>query len=342
MLQPRNSQQIRTDALKMAIRKAKTGCHSCAQGYFGLAKKYGATEEEISRAISTADETGIQSISRRHLIQLAAAAVAGATFAAAKFLPQPAQASSYFWGTDSNSETMLEIPQNFYIGRFGYGTTGSSYFFNTAAARSAGKSGTFMYWGLEGPGLAPPDTSFYSWGQEQASAALYQRFNNPNALFVGGYTIFADIEAGFGGWTARHPAHFSNQEVVQGFLDGIAAAHTPTTPFHPGIYINPNDWRSYVGTDFRPARSFVLWISGCFSCDRSICAPCDDTCWTTLTTVESLLPTVTSTILGGSQAVLWQYWLDPPCDCGDFNVATQNPASGFRPVSSPTTYASFC
>ncbi|HEX6483425.1 MAG TPA: hypothetical protein VF043_31650 [Ktedonobacteraceae bacterium] len=342
MLRPRNPQQIRTDGLKMAIRKAKTGCHSCAQGYFELAKKHGATEEEISRAITTAYGSGIQHISRRDLIQLAAAVLAGATFAAAKFLPQSAQASSYFWGTDSNSETMLQIPQNFYVGRFGYGTTGSSYFFNTAAAQTAGKSSTFMYWGLEGPGLAPSEISFYGWGREQASAALNQRFNNPNTAFVGGYTIFADIEAGFGGWTAGSSAYSSNQEVVQGFLDGIAAAHTPTTPFYPGIYITPNDWRSYVGTDFRPNKSFVLWISGCFSCNSSICAPCDSSCWTTLTTVESLLPTVTSTILGGSQAVLWQYWLDPPCDCGDFNVAIQNPVSGFKPVSSPTTYASFC
>src|SRR5258708_38433608 len=35
-------------------------------------------------------------------------------------------------------------------------------------------------------------------------------------------------------------------QVVQGFLQGIARAFTPATPFHPGIYISPNDWRSYL------------------------------------------------------------------------------------------------
>jgi len=341
MLRPRNSLQIRADALKMAIRKAKTGCQPCAQRYFELAKKHGATEEAISRAIAAAD-TFSQGISRRRLLQLTAALVTGTTLAVGDFLPQTAEASRYFWGTDSNSATMLEIPQNFYVGRFGYGTTGSAHFFNTGAAQIAGKNGTYMYWGLEGPGLAPPGISFYSWGREQASAALNQRYNNPNAAFVGGYTIFADIEAGFGGWTTGSSAYSSNQEVVQGFLDRIAAAHTFSAPFHPGIYISPLSWRNYVGTDFRPARSFVLWITGCYSCNRAICAPCDDTCWTTLSSVGSLLPTVTSTILGGSQAVLWQYWLDPPCGCGDFNVAIQNPASGFKPVSSSTTYYSVC
>jgi AhpD family alkylhydroperoxidase len=342
MLRPRHSLQVRADALKMAVRKAKTGCHPCVQGYFELAQKHGATEEEIARALAAAHAVSKQGISRRRLLQLSAALAAGATFAAGDFLAQRADASTYFWGTDSNSASMLEIPQNFYIGRFGYGTTGSAYFFNTGAAQVAGKNSTYMYWGLEGPELAPPGISFYSWGREQASAALNQRYNNPNAAFVGGYTIFGDIEAGFGGWTVGSSAYSSNQEVVQGFLDGIAAAHTSSAPFYPGIYISPLDWRNYVGTYFRPARSFVLWITGCYSCNRSICAPCDDTCWTTLTTVESLLPTVTSTILGGSHAVLWQYWLDPPCDCGDFNVAIQDPASGFRPVSSPTTYASVC
>jgi AhpD family alkylhydroperoxidase len=341
MLRPRNSLLVRADALKMAIRKAKTGCYPCAQGYFELAKKHGATEEEISHAIA-ADEVSEQSISRRRLLQLTAVLVAGATLAVRDFLPQRAEASSFFWGTDSNSETMLDIPQNFYIGRFGYGTTGSAYFFNIGAAQIAGRSGTFMYWGLEGPGLAPPGMSLYSWGREQASAALNQRYDNPNAGFVGGYTVFADIETGFGGWTVGSSAYSSNQQVVQGFLDGIAAARTSTAPFHPGIYISPLNWRSYVGTDFRPATSFVLWITGCYSCNSSICAPCDNSCWSTLATVTDLLPTVTSTILGGSQAFLWQYWLDPPCGCGDFNVAIQDPASGFIPISSSTTYSSIC
>ncbi len=342
MLRPRDSAHIRTAALEMAIRKAKTGCYACAQRYFELAKKHGAAEEEISRAIDAAVESGEQGVSRRHLLKIAAAVVAGVTLGSSELLPQRAEAYRYNWGTDSNSATCCDIPQHFYIGRFGFGTWGSAYFFNTRAAQTAGKSNTYMYWGLEGPGLAPYGLTTYSWGWQQASAALNQWSNNPNAPFVGGHTIFADIESGFGGWRAGNYEYYANQQVVEGFLDRIAKAYTTTTPFHPGIYIAALDWRDYFGTAFRPSTSFVLWISVCYSCNSSICAPCGEPCWTTLTTVEALLPTVTSTILGGSQAVLWQYWLDPPCGCGDFNVALQNPMHGFTPVSSSTTYYSVC
>jgi len=326
----------------MVIRKAKSGCHSCAQRYFELAKQHGVTEEEISRTIEATVAPSETGISRRQLLKLATAVVAGVALGSSELLVQRAEASSFYWGTDSNSATCLEVPQNFYIGRFGYGITGSTYFFNTQAAQTAGKNSTYLFWGLEGPGLAPSDITAYQWGWQQASTALNQWSNNPNAPLVGGYTLFADIESGFGGWAVGNTEYSSNQQVVEGFLDRIAMASTQTTPFHPGIYITPLDWRGYLGTAFRPSTSFVLWISGCYSCNRSICTPCDDTCWTTLTNVAALLPTVTSTILGGSQAVLWQYWLDPPCGCGDFDVAIQNPALGFTPVSSSTTYASVC
>ncbi len=346
MLRSRTSAQICSNAVKMAIRKAKSGCHTCAQRYFELAKQHGATEEEISRTIEASVEVDGAGMSRRQLLKLAAAVIAGVTLSGSELLVQRAEAASYYWGTDSNSGTCLEIPQNFYVGRFGYGTTGSTYFFNTRAAQTAGKSGTYIFWGLEGPGLVPPGVTFYQWGWQQASAALDAWSGNPNAPFVGGHTLFADIESGFGGWTTGSAEYFANQQVIEGFLDRIAAASTSTStsaaPFHPGIYITPLDWRGYVGTAFRPSTAFVLWISGCYSCNNGICPPCDDTCWTTMTNVASLLPTVTSTILGGSQAVLWQYWLDPPCGCGDFDVAVQNPALGFSPVSSSTTYASVC
>jgi TAT (twin-arginine translocation) pathway signal sequence len=342
MLRQRNSVQIRTDALKMALQKAKAGCHSCVQSYFELAKKHGATEDDISRAIEIAVESGEKGISRRDLLKIAAAVVAGVTLGSSELLPQRAEAASYYWGTDSNSATLLDIPQNFYIGRFGYGTTASTQFFNTGAALTAGKSNTYIFWGLEGSGLAPSGITSYSWGWQQASAALDQWSNNPNAALVGGHTIFADIEAGFGGWTAGNSGCSSNRQVVQGFLDRIAAAFTTTTPFRPGIYITPRDWRNYFGRAFSPSKSFVLWISICYSCDSSICAPCNDQCGNTPTAIANLLPTVKSTILGGSRVVLWQYWLDPPCGCGDFDVAIQNPALGFTPIESWTTYYSVC
>src|SRR5258708_12846044 len=129
MLRPRDSAHIRTTALEMAIRKAKTGCYACAQRYFELAKKKGAAEEEISRAIDAAVESSEQGISRRHLLKIAAAVVAGVTLGSSELLPQRAEAYRYNWGTDSNSATCCDIPQHFYIGRFGFGTSGSAYFF---------------------------------------------------------------------------------------------------------------------------------------------------------------------------------------------------------------------
>src|SRR5258708_25566024 len=92
MLRPRDSAHIRTTALEMAIRKAKTGCYACAQRYFELAKEHGAAEEEISRAIDAAVESGEQGVSRRHLLKIAAAVVAGQTPGSRKLLPQPTEA----------------------------------------------------------------------------------------------------------------------------------------------------------------------------------------------------------------------------------------------------------
>jgi hypothetical protein len=330
MPRQRDSIQVRDDALKMAVQKAKAGCRSCAQSYFELAQKHGASAEEIRRAI---DQVG--GMNRRDLLKLAASVVAGVALGTNEALPQRAEAlSSCWWGTDSASTTCCGIPQDFYIGRFGYGTTGSTYFFNIRAAQAAGKSSTYIFWGLEGPGIAPQGMTPYSWGWLQAQAAIAQQSNNLNAALVGGSTIFADIESGFGGWNAGY--YRLNQHVVQGFLNGIANASIP-----PGIYIAPGDWRNYFGTAFRPGQAFVLWISWCYSCSSRVCIPCSR-CATTLTDVENLLPKVMSTTLGGSQAVLWQYWLDPPCGCGDFNVATQSPTLGFKPVKSSTTYYSVC
>jgi hypothetical protein len=319
----------------MAMQKANAGCPSCAQNYFALAHKYGATEEEIYRAIEEAAVANSKGISRRDLFKLAAAAVAGVALGTATLLPKQAEASSYYWGTDSNSASCDTIPQDFYIGRFGYGTTGSTSYFNTSAAQKAGYNNTYIYWGLEGPASRPKRTTPYNWGVQQAQTAINQRTNNPNASYAGGNTTFADIESGFRGWRGGNSRYYSNnQQVVQGFLDTIVYGSS----FHPGIYITLNNWGYYFGTAFVPAQDFVLWLTGCHTCGSTICAPCSSNCSTTQTDVENLLPTITSTVLGGSQAVLWQYWL-AGCSAGDFNVATQSP---FAPVHSATVYHSGC
>lgn len=335
MLHQRNSVQVRTDALKMALKKAKAGCYSCAQSYFDLARQHSATEEELSYAIDKAAETGEQGISRRDLLKLAVAVVAGVALST-ELLPGSAEADSYFWGTDSESATYPTIPQDFYIGRFGYGTIGSTAFFNTSAATAAGKDSTYIYWGLQGSGVKPGEITPYDWGVKQAEAAIDQRSNNPNAAFVGGTTIFADIEPGFGGWGGGDSYYDSNQQVVQGFLDTVASASS----LNPGIYIPINYWGTYFSTAFRPTRPFVLWISNCKTCDSGICAPGSE-CSSTRTDLEALVPAVMSTTLGGSQAVIWQYWISN-CSGGDFNVAVQRPATGFTPIEGTETYQWGC
>src|SRR5260221_13154379 len=102
MLRPRDSAHIRTAALEMAIRKAKTGCYACAQRYFELAKEHGAAEEEISRAIDAAVESGEQGVSRRHLLKIAAAVGEVITLSIIELQAQQAEAYQHSWETKPN------------------------------------------------------------------------------------------------------------------------------------------------------------------------------------------------------------------------------------------------
>lgn len=155
MLSQRDPAHTRRNAIKMAIRKAQAGCPSCAQKYFQFAQEQGATEEEINFAINSAAESRETRMSRRDILKLAAATAVGAALGTDMFLSQDAEAYSSYWGTDSNSQSCCGIPQNFYIGRFGYGTTSSTYYFNVNAAKAAGLYGTYEYWGVVGPTAGP-------------------------------------------------------------------------------------------------------------------------------------------------------------------------------------------
>lgn len=42
-LRPRDPRKVRTDAIQMAVKKARAGCWPCAEGYFNLARENGAT-----------------------------------------------------------------------------------------------------------------------------------------------------------------------------------------------------------------------------------------------------------------------------------------------------------
>lgn len=86
----RQSQDIRTDAIAMAIKKMGEGCEGCAYGYFNLARTHGATEEEIERAITGMPNSSGNALSRADALKLAAigAARIGALAAASTAFPQ--------------------------------------------------------------------------------------------------------------------------------------------------------------------------------------------------------------------------------------------------------------
>lgn len=144
----RNRDEVRVDAIRMAKRKLSEGCDPCADRYLAVARENGATEAEIRDGLASS-----RRISRRGLIR--AAAAAGAVLASASILGSAAEASTVWWGTDSLGQTCCGIPQNFYIGQFGFGTVQTTQYFNTGAAGGAGSLGTFEYWGLQGPLSAP-------------------------------------------------------------------------------------------------------------------------------------------------------------------------------------------
>ncbi|HEY7419026.1 MAG TPA: hypothetical protein VH593_27845, partial [Ktedonobacteraceae bacterium] len=251
----------------------------------------------------------------------------------AEYSTGQAKATSFWWGTDSNSQACCNMPQNFYIGRMGYGIepVGDAYFFNINSARAASNRHTYGYWGLVGPGYRG-GWSPYDYGRKQADCAWNAWNHGPNAPHIGGQTVFADVEPGFGGWSFGDFG--ANQAIINGFLREL---HN-ITPHHksPGLYISPYYWSNMVGTGFKPSTNYVLWVTGCDTCGGDLCSPCNFAC-NTLTTVRNRMSaTVSHVALGGFKPVVWQYWISN-CGCGDYNVMTQN-AGALSPARANTLY----
>jgi len=339
MQRQRDPQLIRTNAIKMGIKKAQQGCIECAAQYFELATQYGATQTEFRQTI---DRLSFQpkdcKFKRRDLLKLVAAvSTAGALSVIENFTEQARQAlaedalyTPTWWGTDSNTQSGYGIPQNFYIGRMGYGIQpkGDGYFFNVNAAGQAGHYRTYGYWVLVGPGSKPGDLSAYEWGRQQASCARNALHSGPHSANIGGLTIFADIEPGGGGWQSGN--YKPNQAVVEGFLhESFALTQSKTWP---GIYVSSHIWANFFGQSFLPSLKFVLWLTGFQTCISSICPPCNTKC-NTLTGVRVHLATgVANVTVGGQRPVVWQYWIGS-CGCGDYDVMTQN-ATALVPAAS--------
>lgn len=337
MLKPRTPAQIRLDAVKMGVKKARNGCSACADTYFDLARMYGATEQEIIAALQAATGTRKRHLKRRDLIKYAVAGAGGLITTATALLSLtrsgPAQASSAYFGIDSNTTNCCQMPLHFYVGRMGYGAYPDTFYyaFNTTMARQVGHTSTFGYWGVQGPTANPGYSTPYRWGVAQAQAA-WNAWNRSfiGASYVGGYTVFGDVEEGFGGWGTSAAA---NQAVISGFLDELYAI-TPHEVW-PGLYISPGFWNRYLGGNrFVPTTPFVLWICGVYTC--TVCGPCNPSCSSTPADATSTFSTHVQPIaLGGQHPVLWQYWLtNPGCDnsgCGDWNIASQL-ARSLRPT----------
>jgi hypothetical protein len=334
------------DAITMGVKKAQNGCIPCMHRYFGLAKSHGATDEEIEEACRQIEHVVIEeatpqtqpkNLGRRQLIKLAAAGGL-ATAVTSGWMWETtsyAQASAMplCWGTDSSSMASYGMPQNFYVGRMGYGgePAGDGYFFNVNAARIAGHAHTFGYWGVVGPNARPAGFSPLGWGQHQAACAWNAWHNGPYAAYIGGLTVFGDVERGFSGWIAGNYA--ANQAVLSGFLQELLTI----TPPHvwPGVYVSPIIWTSFFGTAYRPATDFVLWLTGCHTCGSSICAP-SAPCNTLQTAHATMLHAVKHTTLGGRKPVMWQYWIGG-CGSGDYDLLTQN-SSSLVPVNAHKVY----
>lgn len=331
MLKPRTPMQIRSDAIKMGLKKAQNGCPACAEKYFELARQNGATEQKIHEALEQA--TGIKSkgLNRRDLIKYAVAGAGGLVITTSVLLslerraPASAASSGSFFGIDSNTTVCCSMPLHFYVGRMGYGVYPDTFYFafNTAMAQKAGHNNTFGYWGVQGPGSNTGYSSPYNWGVAQAKAA-WAAWNSTfiGSDYVGGYTVFGDVEAGFGGWGSNIA---SNQAVISGFLSELFTI-TPHEVW-PGLYVSPSFWNEYLGGhDFVPSTSFVFWINGAYDC--YVCGPCNEGCSTTSADAEHYFTNhVRPITIGGQQPILWQYWLtNPGCDnsgCGDWNISSQ-------------------
>ena len=224
-----------------------------------------------------------------------------------------------YYGIDSDTAVFPTgaSTHNFYAGRLGTGTTGNTSYFNDTGASLASK--VYMYWGIKGPKSDPTYVSgpYYtvqqatSWGASQASAAILAWGSKVN---VNMYTIFADIEEGFGGWliSSDTSAYINlNYNVFWGFINGIKA----NPSFKTGIYTSRGSWQNIMGTANSPAYAATVWganyptgstfnnppasMSGCYS-------------------------------INGTTPTIWQYYGETgthnPLITGDANIASSLPA----------------
>jgi hypothetical protein len=326
MMRRHTPEEVRVRAIQAAIKKYDEGCSDCSKAYLQLAQANGATEDEIRRA----------GFSRRGFMRLAALvlAAAGTGVGAGSLLDiRTARAAvsqslnvtiTGSFGVDSctppDVATTQNMPLQFYIAEIG-GTNNSVGCFIPDTSVACGADYTHGYWGLSGP-QASTAASAFAYGQQQAQAAVDAWQNTPG---VGGLTIFADVEGGFGGWGGGASPKDA-AAVLDGFLTGIVSAQ-----FVPGVYIGAADRDAWFPDTYVPAVPFVYWVAGGLYAG-TMCAPCMPDCDTLTPVYQIWNDAVQQETFAGQGAVIWQYWLSGFGCAGDYNYSPQSGYQKFVPA----------
>jgi hypothetical protein len=361
-LRSRDPAVVRVDALRMASKKLDSGCAPCAQAYHDLARRNGASEKEIQESVAG----GSRKRRSAPIVSLAAAvALPKVPDPAADMVPVPKRPLTEEeirsvhakqkgrrvdpFGIDSCTPPGIGgMPTQFYIGELGCidcilpgPCPGCPDCFDVNSAAAAGYFFTHGYWGLAGPGSRPPDLADnYLWGRRQAFKAADAWSTGPRANLVGGQTIFADIEAGFGGWGTDQAA---NADLLNGFLDAIVERS-----LSPGVYMNISQVSTTFSPGYVPSKSFVYWgvgtINGLCVCCPSVnnCSPCNPGCDTKPPVQQNWTNGVFHACFGLQSIQVWQFWIDnctgccacANCPCnGDFDYSPQSGSVRFVPMN---------
>ncbi|MGO8948177.1 MAG: hypothetical protein ACLQUY_11035 [Ktedonobacterales bacterium] len=318
-------EEIRVRAIQAAIKKYDEGCINCSEAYLKLARANGASADEIHRA----------GFSRRGFMRFAGLVLAaGVGVAAGTSLldvktARAAVVEHLNWtlagsfGVDSCTPpeiaTVQSMPLQFYIAELGGTNSVGCFIPETSVA--VGADYTHGYWGLSGPNLSTAATPF-AFGQRQAEAAVAAWQSTQG---VGGLTLFADVEEGYGGWSDG-ATQKDMAAVLDGFLTGIAAAQ-----FVPGAYIGAADRDAWFPSTYLPAEPFVYWVAG-GPYAGVMCPPCMPDCDTLSPVFEIWNDAVQQETFGGQGGVIWQYWISNFGCSGDYNYSPQPGYQKFVPA----------
>jgi hypothetical protein len=211
-----------------------------------------------------------------------------------------------------------------------------------------------MYWNIYGP---QGKSNAYQWGYQQATAAVDTWIGingSPYWQYTAGLTTFGTVIPNFFQNNWGYHDYVNNENCLEGWFDGIAAWSAPGSG--NGLYTDGSDWLYAFPQLFVPTshvdnsvQRFVLWQApgnwaACNSREPICCAPCTNTCSTTMSEVKGDHPcgsnypelcNVVGAAVGASQTVIWHYWPGcNPCTSQNHDVSMGDPnnnGTGFVP-----------